>query len=116
MLDLDSLSRNRLKAEFTRITKLPAKQAFVSIAAPSLAGCTIRSKADWILAIESIELVLTPVFDDPTPDAVVESEDSTIAQDLDVESSDNCGEMREPEKHLAQYLATTTLESAERVL
>lgn len=64
LIDLERLSPRQLKAEFTRVTGLPAKQSFVWLACPSLANCKIRSKNDWILAIESIELILTPMFDD----------------------------------------------------
>jgi hypothetical protein len=62
LVDLERLTPKQLKDEFTRITRLPAKQNFVWLACPSLANCKIRSKNDWILAVESIELTLTPMF------------------------------------------------------
>lgn len=69
LADLDRLSPKELKSKFTRLTGLPAKQNFVWLACPSLANCKIRSKNDWILAIESIEMILRPMFgDDPNQD------------------------------------------------
>lgn len=64
LVDLERLSPKELKSEFTRITRLPAKQNFVWLACPSLANCRIRSKNDWILALESIEMILSPMFGD----------------------------------------------------
>jgi hypothetical protein len=78
LVDLECLTPKQLKDEFTRITRLPAKQNFVWLACPSLANCKIRSKSDWVLAIESIELTLTPLFCDIPVQAGVEDIGETV--------------------------------------
>lgn len=47
---------------------MPAKKAYVILAAPSMQGYGMRSIADWQLALEKIEKVLVPI------DQVIEKE------------------------------------------
>lgn len=54
-------SLSELKARFSEITNLPAKKAYVILAAPSMEGCGMRSKADWEVVLEKIERVLVPI-------------------------------------------------------
>jgi exonuclease VII large subunit len=52
------LSLKELKARFTELTRLPARKAFVVVAAPKMVGYAMRSKEDWSTAISMIEFSL----------------------------------------------------------
>lgn len=76
----ENLSLQQLKGAFTRKTGLPAKKMFVVVAAPSMQGCAMHSKADWIRALENIEMVLVPVAkEDSSQHDSVEVPDNNVS-------------------------------------
>ncbi|MBW4565984.1 MAG: hypothetical protein KME32_33890 [Mojavia pulchra JT2-VF2] len=58
------MSLKQLKEDFTAKTGMPAKKAYVLLAAPSVAKHNLRSIADWKLVLSSIEFKLVKVGDE----------------------------------------------------
>lgn len=75
------MSLKQLKADFTTKTGMPAKKAYVLVAAPTLANHKLRSKADWELVLSSIEFKIVKIDREPIKIAsTFDSSDDWIKQ------------------------------------
>lgn len=120
-MELENLSLKELKAEFTRLTGLPAKKAFVVIAAPLMAECPMRSKPDWQAALSAIEFRLFPATlkfqsEDSFQEASHLPEEYSQPHIETDQKTDSEETVLLPEEHLAEYAAHVPDELVKRVV
>lgn len=86
MLSVDS-SLSDIKAEFTKITRLPAKKSFAAVVT-NIGNRKMQSKTDWLWILDNIEMVLVPIAERteqeqpeiPVEEAQPQAEDSEVAE------------------------------------
>lgn len=122
-VELENLSLKELKAEFTRMTGLPAKKSFVVIAAPLMASYPMRSKYDWQVVLSVIEFKLVPSaptyqfsngFQDQSPPLEEHSQTSDQAKHEANHREEDTN--LSAEDYLAEYMTHVPDDLAKRVL